>query len=228
MILTLAVKLFYFNPRTSCEVRRIDPASLSGFDIFQSTHLVWGATSIYSLAPQFSFISIHAPRVRCDIGRFGKIYLLLHFNPRTSCEVRHSNIFHFILPFTFQSTHLVWGATSCVFIFWRKRAISIHAPRVRCDTINRSKSCRKLYFNPRTSCEVRPNSRRKLDCLFRFQSTHLVWGATVFPDDDAAMVDISIHAPRVRCDYPKRRRIRPWMYFNPRTSCEVRQKNKIF
>ena len=128
-----------------------------------------------------------------------------------------------IVPRLFQSTHLVWGAT-----YYRNEsvvcwAISIHAPRVRCDKLLTLKLRTHYYFNPRTSCEVRPDVPR-LAALF---------------------TRISIHAPRVRCDFfyciffhfhlifqsthlvwgatSGGYHLKIWSsHFNPRTSCEVR------
>ena len=214
-----------FNPRTSCEVRPNPKAALVGISLFQSTHLVWGATRVCKSIDVWSLnISIHAPRVRCDRMVNNIVLPDLHFNPRTSCEVRHAVIICIKIPIyisihaprvrcdsrqqkcltmwlLFQSTHLVWGATA----------------KVQVRTPHHS------YFNPRTSCEVRP-------LIFRIDQ--IAWG-------------ISIHAPRVRCD--QIRSLIPlfdvifqsthlvwgatayefwrWIeiqHFNPRTSCEVR------
>ena len=53
------------------------------------------------------FISIHAPRVRCDLERpIGRGYPD-NFNPRTSCEVRRVQDDWVIDYELFQSTHLV-------------------------------------------------------------------------------------------------------------------------
>ena len=104
--------------------------------LFQSTHLVWGATK-YLL---FLFC------------------MYLYFNPRTSCEVRHF-AFHFC---------------------WKGNIISIHAPRVRCDNTKKNQIASVKYFNPRTSCEVRPSTFLFTSPVTVFQSTHLVWGATPF------------------------------------------------
>ncbi len=58
----------YFNPRTSCEVRRFGKSCET-----KQTH-----------------ISIHAPRVRCDRRCQLKRSEEDYFNPRTSCEVRRA------------------------------------------------------------------------------------------------------------------------------------------
>ena len=168
---------------------------------FQSTHPVWGATPGIPHPGREPAISIHAPRVGCDVA-----------NPRQRrCA-------------EFQSTHPVWGATQsrrsrpCRMWYFNPRtpcgvrlsmmswlrsdsSISIHAPRVGCDetaapTVNSLSKFQSthpvwgathfsawawacsLYFNPRTPCGVRP--RRW-------------WG-------HSGRWWISIHAPRVGCD----------------------------
>ena len=102
------------------------------------------------------------------------------FNPRTSCEVRLSPaLCH--CPCTI---------------------ISIHAPRVRCDTLRGYRQV-IIYISihaPRVRCD----------------------DAGLLKKDSIQI--ISIHAPRVRCDLkftPITQRSR--QYFNPRTSCEVRR-----
>ena len=87
------------------------------------------------------------------------ILLIKYFNPRTSCEVRPAYLD----------------------VFQEVKDISIHAPRVRCDSPLSPKKTDKKDFNPRTSCEV----RRQALCL------------------DNGIRHISIHAPRVRCDQVK-------------------------
>ena len=58
--------------------------------------------------------------------------------------------------------------------FFTYLTISIHAPRVRCDTLNNFLFVRYVYFNPRTSCEVRLNRFLFSVVTDKFQSTHLV------------------------------------------------------
>ena len=79
----------------------------------------------------------------------------------------------------FQSTHPVWGAT------WQRHQINFQRPD----------------FNPRTPCGVRrlPAWRKPLPTTF--QSTHPVWGATLSSDSGVRLIPISIHAPRVGCDW---------------------------
>ena len=191
----------YFNPRTSCEVRRLIWWTGRHTTIFQSTHLVWGATFYNFKHDKDRIISIHAPRVRCDDEMAHGVTCNYYFNPRTSCEVRralHCNAFWFSL---FQSTHLVWGATWLYRLTITVITISIHAPRVRCDFLHFLLLSIVCYFNPRTSCEVRPLPFYWRNRISKFQSTHLVWGATLNHSDLLLLL----------------------LYFNPRTSCEVRQ-----
>ena len=125
-------------------------------------------------------------------------------------------------PFLFQSTHPVWGATFLTLQRQITVAISIHAPRVGCD------SGHLLVFlgigisihAPRVGCDVHPapvgNGRQisihapRVGCdaalardhgmSYGFQSTHPVWGATAPTVSAGSAWSISIHAPRVGCD----------------------------
>ena len=103
--------VYYFNPRTSCEVRRKKMKKIN-VNVYISIHaprvrcdnlLEWCHDDLY--------ISIHAPRVRCDERIMTDLWQNGHFNPRTSCEVRLA------------------GAVATGWLV----DISIHAPRVRCD-----------------------------------------------------------------------------------------------
>ena len=167
-----------FNPRTSYEVRRTAKICQAGHGLFQSTHLLRGATS-----------------------RLGSMTgMRRYFNPRTSYEVRQTmaNVKGGIIQF--QSTHLLRGATSgdCA----SKSGLRYFNPRtsyeVRLLTHGFNPWIR--YFNPRTSYEVRHFMLRIIFALvisihapltrcdtknmnthwmcFIFQSTHLLRGAT--------------------------------------------------
>ena len=101
-------------------------------------------------------VSIHAPRVGCDLTRSQNSKLEISFNSRTPCGVR-----------------LVAPSVHCEAVH-----VSIHAPRVGCDV-----------------CTLpRPLSSAK------FQFTHPVWGATTTWEPLAQLREVSIHAPRVGCD----------------------------
>ena len=130
---------------------------LSGTQAFQSTHPVWGATGRAGAPHRQQNISIHAPRVGCDVSHMATVDLDTDFNPRTPCGVRPGDgvmdcqskkiSIHAPrvgcddvggaapgLPVEFQSTHPVWGATRNTYQAIRKLSmISIHAPRVGCD-----------------------------------------------------------------------------------------------
>ena len=103
--------------------------------IFQSTHPVWGATlklvkeqmlhrgiSIHAprvgcdiqglqACTQAHIISIHAPRVGCDDVFKSNPIVRRNFNPRTPCGVRRQSNWTDKDTGEFQSTHPVWGAT---------------------------------------------------------------------------------------------------------------------
>ena len=58
-----------------------------------------------------------------------------------------------------------------------------------------------VNFNPRTPCGVRHRPTLYLGRSSPFQSTHPVWGATCNDDGYTFTGEISIHAPRVGCDF---------------------------
>ncbi len=134
--------------------------------------------------------------MRCDPISSDNIMYRKYFNPRTSCEVRPGNDSTVRLLFCI-SIHA--PRVRCDKIRYMTRpslCISIHAPRVRCDSADNLYNRLRCYFNPRTSCEVRPDVDSKLtiyanfnprtSCEVRlysggtkkgktiFQSTHLV------------------------------------------------------
>ena len=117
---------------------------------------MWGATCHVSLPDGVQLISIHAPRVGCDLNRSGL----------------------FVQTVKFQSTHPVWGATAVAVATRVSTEISIHAPRVGCDLLHQVPGGLGLNFNPRTPCGVRRGFRFLSICMTLFQSTHPVWGAT--------------------------------------------------
>ena len=169
----------YFNPRTPCGVRRGAGKGRSrGRRI--SIHaprvgcdLAWVGGSTY-----VTVISIHAPRVGCDENPFGSQEVGAYFNPRTPCGVRRSGSGGSADAQEFQSTHPVWGATWSNPRWRRVMNISIHAPRVGCDGSGSGGSADAQEF----------------------QSTHPVWGATGGGAGGELLLAISIHAPRVGCD----------------------------
>ena len=192
----------YFNPRTPCGVR-------PGCRAWQAPgHQNFNPRTPCGVRPGRDAsnllhrgISIHAPRVGCDVGfTSNKLcnldfnprtpcgvrrypnravhQVIRDFNPRTPCGVRHNHGKLFTVATKFQSTHPVWGATPIPWVYEMDCKISIHAPRVGCDGNSIFYRAEALDFNPRTPCGVR------LDTIFIA----------------LLEVDISIHAPRVGCD----------------------------
>ena len=162
---------------------------------------MWGATYDIAYTQDQLDVSIHAPRVGCD-----KLLLLLLKRIKA-----------------FQFTHPVWGATSDGADDCRRYAsfnsrtpcgvrhltcnrqvtpqyVSIHAPRVGCDSICRIIKQFRNGFNSRTPCGVRPKMHNDIIERRMFQFTHPVWGATTDGADDC------------RC----------YACFNSRTPCGVR------
>ena len=123
-----------FNSRTPCGVRLSAVSLYVRVQKFQFTHPVWGATD-HPRPPQGrGRVSIHAPRVGCDLSMARQ---------PSSRE-------------TFQFTHPVWGATTLVQRLPPWCMVSIHAPRVGCDQKWDELSHLKACFNSRTPCGVRP------------------------------------------------------------------------
>ena len=123
---------------------------------FQFTHPVWGATTIPHKTDCLS------PR----------------FNSRTPCGVRPVNLSTSLSFALFQFTHPVWGATVFVLFVSILLSVSIHAPRVGCDTSQSTSRASTAGFNSRTPCGVR------LSSSMTYAQIH----------------NVSIHAPRVGCD----------------------------
>ena len=127
-----------FNSRTPCGVRLIVLVLYSMMFTFQFTHPVWGATDSVSFMPNSEVVSIHAPRVGCDREDAVDDAHDRRFNSRTPCGVRLDSRYVDQLRPEFQFTHPVWGATRRSSGRARWTSVSIHAPRVGCDTMSRS------------------------------------------------------------------------------------------
>ena len=197
----LSMALVHFNPRSSCEER----PSASGH--------IGSAEDI----------SIHAPHARSDKTGQNLRATSKNFNPRSSCEERRDLSREQQKVMLFQSTLLMRGATRRDFTQDSGQDISIHAPHARSDRAKayqviselfqstllmrgatwsrRLSSTRLSNFNPRSSCEERPESQDrfahiqdfnprssceerhsttvKLQFNVTFQSTLLMRGATV-------------------------------------------------
>ena len=169
--------------------------------LFQSTHPGWGATLLCHNDSDDAAISIHAPRVGCDIS-FPLLWLFLTkisiHAPRVGCDQSSFNspVYHY----EFQSTHPGWGATRLCNPSTYIPPISIHAPRVGCDADDGCISSDYANFNPRTPGGVRRWKHLPECHQAQFQSTHPGWGATCSFRRCPHNSQISIHAPRVGCD----------------------------
>ena len=100
----------HFNPRSSCEERRILPVSPDVPHLFQSTLLMRGAT-------------------RRSMGYIEGILFqsTLLMRGATAGTAKTDSVL------TFQSTLLIRGATRHLVAFPERRLISIHAPHARSD-----------------------------------------------------------------------------------------------
>ena len=100
--------------------------------------------------------------------------------------------------------------------------ISIHAPRVGCDESDLKELSCASDFNPRTPGGVRQSVAKIKRNRGEFQSTHPGWGATRISARDGLQQAISIHAPRVGCDFTLLLGCALFIHFNPRTPGGVR------
>ena len=117
---------------------------------------MWGATVHIALEVARLGVSIHAPRVGCDLSRQTVQPNLRCFNSRTPCGVRRQVCYHVD----------------------NQIGVSIHAPRVGCDGWYGLDLAivRVSIHAPRVGCDLSALESRSLAVLFQF--THPVWGAT--------------------------------------------------
>ena len=168
-----------FNSRTPCGVRRGSLGETLSRIEFQFTHPVWGAT--------FGLLSRIGKRQR--------------FNSRTPCGVRLCAEEYDAPELGFQFTHPVWGATpdKVEMLAWYK--FQFTHPVWGATIEPQASSCGTISFNSRTPCGVRPISNSHITFVSMFQFTHPVWGATARSPRPYPPRDVSIHAPRVGCDF---------------------------
>ena len=155
------------------------PSCTPDVPTFQSTLLMRGATSM--------------SRPACP--------MISYFNPRSSCEERHGLPVQMQAFSIFQSTLLMRGATDLqqgkIVI---PKQISIHAPHARSDL-----SCHLIdltlgNFNPRSSCEERPQLIMMLSRTFYFNPRSSCEERLLFDRVKILEHIISIHAPHARSD----------------------------
>ena len=149
-----------FNSRTPRGVRQRQQRRTAARSAkFQFTHPAWGATQNLRTPRHRRDVSIHAPRVGCYKVKFVHIFILYSFNSRTPRGVRRlGGVAVDFSRLSFQFTHPAWGAThNCSVSCWHYQSfnsrtprgvrhtnscnfasqtrVSIHAPRVGCDTL---------------------------------------------------------------------------------------------
>ena len=149
-----------FNPRTPCGVRPVMCSNRVQWLSFQSTHPVWGATrKSQGPEPSNQLISIHAPRVGCDLSPHSLGFSSLTFQSTHPVWGATRKAFTIGQIPEFQSTHPVWGATPGLFLH-------------------------RLSFPFQSTHPVwgaTPFFGHQAGIYGLFQSTHPVWGATVLP-----------------------------------------------
>ena len=192
-----------FNPRTPCGVRQIRESVFDYFGIFQSTHPVWGATLERDQPNTSPWISIHAPRVGCDVDCAPSVLRDGDFNPRTPCGVRRIPIDGLAESINISIHAPRVGCDESAAKNAGDALISIHAPRVGCDALLSRLRKSGWNFNPRTPCGVRLQ-RFLAESMRKVISIHAprVGCDERGPGGGQAGAGISIHAPRVGCDGP--------------------------
>ena len=209
-------------PHTGCDaVDLLRSRSIIGF---QSTHPIRGATFLLSSSVHASNISIHAPHTGCDAADSPGRGTTPNFNPRTPYGVRRrwrstfrhtSNYFNPRTPYGvrldpvtksgvwdgFQSTHPIRGATTALTVAQGgKTNFNPRTPYgVRHLVV--FQGCNLTLFQSTHPIRgaTRPGNRRTAT-TWVFQSTHPIRGATVHSQNQAKIVNISIHAPHTGCD----------------------------
>ena len=145
-------------------------------------------------------ISIHPPRVGWD-GRRRKCQpSVIDFNPPTPRGVGQSGSTPSSTTWPFQSTHPAWGGTTDGLTRLSISSISIHPPRVGWDSAPLWFSASKEPFQSTHPAWGGTKSAGGCPHPPGFQSTHPAWGGTGGGSTSAALIDISIHPPRVGWD----------------------------
>ena len=171
----------YFNPRTPGRVRRLllrrmksirtisihaprvgCDSSNKGFNRFVvpiSIHAPRvGCDRTIPCMTRDLRISIHAPRVGCDEVICIYVDCNYNFNPRTPGRVRLSSMADSVGTMYFNPRTPGRVRPFYFPIYAPQIVISIHAPRVGCDTSTHTFIAYQFNFNPRTPGRVRPSS----------------------------------------------------------------------
>ena len=148
-----------FNPPTPCGVGPVISYLLLTTFLFQSTHPVWGGT--FCLSAKSITIFHFNPPTPCGVGQIFYFFILIqkyNFNPPTPCGVGPITVPVPLALFDFNpptpcGVGLPPALKSIIYF-----TISIHPPRVGWDL----------------------RSEGFLNIDYIFQSTHPVWGGTVW------------------------------------------------
>ncbi len=190
---------FYFNSRTSCEVRQRMQQTAQGVQNFNSRTSCEVRHKVLTGKSEPQKISTHAPLARCDVQLAQFVHIAQFISthaPLARCDiaqVRHNCVSKI-------STHAPLArCDSARNLKCSRSAISTHAPLARCDQISviHGRSFRISTHAPLARCD-KP--------LY----------------DYSAQGHISTHAPLARCDFMARCFWAGKTNFNSRTSCEVR------
>jgi len=227
--------------RGATEPEAADPENES----FQSAPLLRGATEMIADFDLLVEVSIRAPLARGDRNLSLRRLPNKGFNPRPSCEGRPKVIQGHPWVTGFNPRPSCEGrpldaAGVAIHIAVSIRAplargdpceesgddvgdVSIRAPLARGDSRRSSPMACHGSFNPRPSCEGRPQREPSHGAHRLFQSAPLLRGATAGRVVAHAGGDVSIRAPLARGD--RRGRRGGWIRycFNPRPSCEGRR-----
>ena len=170
-------------------------------DRFQLTHLLRGATLLLEIQRYRGYIHFNS-RTSCEVRQFDALQTQRpsNFNSRTSCEVRPAPIDNAMLSVDFNSR------TSCEVRLPGPRRISAQTPfqlthllRGATDNVYRG-SNDSANFNSRTSCEVRRDEKSNADRPINFNSRTSCEVRPYLSASRCMLPKISTHAPLARCD----------------------------
>ena len=123
-----------------------------------------------------------------------------YFNPRSPCGERLRCSFQLLQAFSISIHAPRAGSDKQDVRGWARSVISIHAPRAGSDRLLSYDLFALGHFNPRSPCGERPDTPTRSPAFSAFQSTLPVRGATLPHLRMAAVITISIHAPRAGSD----------------------------
>ena len=190
-----------FNPRPSCEGRLFYGVGIAGSSMFQSTPLLRGATKRGIVHAERIWVSIHAPLARGDACPCRASSSASRFNPRPSCEGRR-------------------------FAFRSERPPRCFNPRPSCEGRQAVSAAafKRMEFQSTPLLRGATQGSGGMGGPNMFQSTPLLRGATMVAPRHLSGRRVSIHAPLARGDFVTIPSGMSAKSFNPRPSCEGRQR----